>query len=495
MKKHQFILFILCLFLSFSGLVYSQETEQGQGNYFLGVFAFEKGDYEGAEKYFKKALEQTPGNALYNDYLGKTYFKQGKCNEALNYLDKASGIDHEISGLDYDLAMAHYCMNDFGKAAELFEIVVKQEPSNILASYYAGICLFKKEDYGKALTYFIEASENSPSIKANGYYYAGICHLKMDDIDKAVSKLEYARDHAETETLRESCIKWLNSIEKEKKATKPYTLYAKAGYRYDSNVLLRPDEDTVTNKSDSAFTGYFSGDYRLYKGNGFKVCLGYDHYQVIYGELNKFNLTNGIINLYSEYQKGPVSISLSYRPHFSWLDSERYINKQELRTGATYAFQDNLISRFSYSYYSINNHLDAGWDGHSNALDLKTYYLFKDNRGYIFGGIGYEDRTARHPDHEYTQLSAEAGIFTKIPLDIDFYLTGRFENIPYGNVDSGFHVKRHDRRLNGCMSLSHMLFYKWLSVVGDFDYTKRTSNISYFRYNRKITTLSLTATF
>ena len=49
MKKHQLILLILFLFLSFSGLVYSQEPEQGQGNYFLGVFAFEKGDYEARE--------------------------------------------------------------------------------------------------------------------------------------------------------------------------------------------------------------------------------------------------------------------------------------------------------------------------------------------------------------------------------------------------------------------------------------------------------------
>jgi len=495
MKKHQFILLILCLFLSFSGQTYSQETEQGRGNYFFGVFAYEKGDYQGAEQNFKKALEKSPDNALYNNYMGKTYFKLGKCNEALSYLNKAMGIDQGISGLNYDLAMAYYCLNDYGKASGLFEKVIDQEPSNILARYYAGICLFKKEDYSKALTRFVEASDASPTVKANGYYYAGICHLKMGDTDNAIIKLEYAWDHAESETLRESCIKWLNSIEKEKKALKPYSLNAKAGYRYDTNVLLRPDEDTVTDKSDTAFAGYFSGDYRIYKGNSFRASVGYDHYQVIYGELNQSNLTNGIFNIYGEYQKGPLTVSLSFRPHFSWLDSKKYISRQEANAEATYTFQDSFISKLSYGYNTINNYLDVGWDGHSNVIGLKSYYIFKDSKGYIFGGVGYESRNASHPDHEYAQLKLESGLSIKIPFDINLYLTGRYDDIPYSNVDSGFHFKRHDKRFNGCLSLSHKLFYEWLSVAGDLDFTKRTSNISYFEYDRKIATLSLTATF
>ena len=189
MITHQKIFLILILFLSLSSTGYAQDRDQARSQYIFGVFAYEKGDYEGAEKDFKKALDLEPENALYNNYMGKTYLKMERYNDALYHLDKSYGIDPDMSGLAYDLAMANYRLNYFKEALEYFNRVIKEDPSNVLARYHAGISLYKLEEYGRALSYLLEASENSPTIKANGYYYAGICHFKMGEFDRGSNHL------------------------------------------------------------------------------------------------------------------------------------------------------------------------------------------------------------------------------------------------------------------------------------------------------------------
>ena len=51
------------------------EEEGGRGYFDLGVFAYEEGDYQNAESYFKKALESDPDNPYYNHYMGRTLLK------------------------------------------------------------------------------------------------------------------------------------------------------------------------------------------------------------------------------------------------------------------------------------------------------------------------------------------------------------------------------------------------------------------------------------
>jgi tetratricopeptide (TPR) repeat protein len=481
--------------MSLSSTGHAQDRDQARSQYIFGMFAYEKGDYEGAEKDFKKALDLEPGNALYNNYMGKTYLKMEMYGDALSCLDKAYGTDPDIYGLAYDLAMANYRLNDYEKALEYFDRVIKEDPSNILAHYHAGISLYKQQEYGKALAHFLEASEGSPTIKANGYYYAGICNFMMGDLDQASEKLEYARDNSESEAIRENAKQWLDSIQRETKASKPYSIFAKAGYQYDSNVLLEFDEDLVAEADDTAFTVYLWGKYRFLKRDNLSAGMGYNHYQILYRTLEEYNLTNGILNLYGKYDKGPFEITLSYLPHFSWLDSKKYMKKQEFKADISYDLREDLTAEFSYSYYDINHLVDDNRDGKSNIFTLNTFYILGENAGYVFAGIGYEDRSAGHPDYYYSQVKAQAGISLEIPLNITLDLKGSYGDIGYENVNSAYGIKREDKRYAGSVALSRSIFYEWLSFIAEFDYTGRGSNIDEYEYSRKVGALSLSVKF
>jgi tetratricopeptide (TPR) repeat protein len=394
------------------------------------------------------------------------------------------------------MAFLHYKTENYSRASELFEEIVKEEPGNVLAYYHGGISLYKEKAYAKAVSFFMTASEMSPTIKANGYYYAGICHLKMGDMDKAEELLKYARDHADSESLRGYAIRWLGIIDRQRKALKPYSVYVKLGYQYDSNVPLEPvDEDIYTNEDDFVTVGYFSGKYNLLNRQDYVAGVGYSHYQTWHNDLEQYDLVGSIFDLYGQYRQGPMTFSLSYLPHFYWVDSSRYLRRHQIRPEVSWKITDSLLTRFSYSYYH-NNHLkDHDRDGHTNELSLSTYYSLKNRKGYLFGGIGYEDEKASHPDRYYDQWKIKLGLSHKMPWELELNISGKYYIQNYDHVDSFYLVQREDREYNGSISLSRRLYYEWLSVVGEFSYTKNSSNIGDFEYKRQMVTLSLEARF
>jgi len=485
------ILFALCIYSPANA-----EEERGRAYYDFGVFAYEDGDYEDAEKNLKKALEFNPDNPFYNHHLGRTYLKMERYQDAEHYLNKAWKINPDILELKYDVAFLNYKISNHSKAADLFSEIAKEEPSNVLAHYYAGLSLYQLKRYRKAVDYFIGAAEKSPTIKGNSYYYAGICYLKMGDIEKAKEKLEYARDQADQGSIREYALKWLQAIEKQKKALRPYSLYLKLSYQYDDNVRLEPvDEDIYADEDDYVAVGYFSCTYNFVNRKDYKMGLGYSHYQTWHDDLEEYDLVGSIFNLYAKYRIRPFTFSLNYLPTYYWVESDSFLMQHQLRPEVMWKVNENLVTRFAYMYYRNNYFQDNGRDGHTNEVFLDAYYRIGGKGGYLFGGIGYEDNSASHPDQHYGRLKTKLGISISLPKEHNLVLTGRYYDKEYDNVDSFYGVKREDDKYYGAISLSHKLFYKWLSLSVEFNYTKNDSNINDYKYKNKVTTLSLTARF
>ena len=489
------ILFVLFLFLP------ANAEEEGGGAYYdLGVFAYEEGDYENAESYFKKALAFNPDDPFYNHFLGKTYLKTGRYQEAMKYLNMAWKVNRDISELQYDLAYLHYKMSKYSRAADLFAEIATEDPSNVLALYHAGNSLYKQRDYQRALDYFLAAAEKSPTIKDNGYYYAGVCYWETGKIDEAVEKFEYVRDRADSELLRENALVWLQRIQKKKKkAVKPYSLYLKTGIHYDDNIPLDPvDRDVPGDESGIVAKAYFSGRYNFVNREDYQIGAGYSHYQTWHDghdDLDEFDLIASIFSLYGKYRLQPFTFGLSYMPSYYWLDLDSYLRRHKLRPEVTWKCNENLSTRLSYSYYDDERFQHDDKDGHTNEVFLDAYYSILGKRGYLFGGIGYEDRDARDSNQDYGRLRTKLGITLGIPWDLKVTLTGRYYDKQYDNTDTFFGVKREDSEYQGTVSLSRKVFCDWLSVLAEYNYTKNDSNIDDFEYEREVIGLSLTARY
>ena len=484
------ILVVLFLFLP------ANAAEQGDAYYDLGVFAYEEGDYEIAEGHFKKALGFNPDDPFFNHFLGKTYLKTGRYQEAMNYLNMAWKVDPDISELKYDLAYLHYKMSDYSKAAGLFAEIATEDPTHVLAHYHAGICFYEKRDYQRALDYFLAAAQRSPTVKTNSYYYAGVCYFETGRAEKAVEKFEYVRDHADSGLLRENSLVWLKRIRTEKKDVRPYSLYLKIGYHYDDNVPLEPlDDDLYTDEDDYVTKVFFSGKYNFVDTKIYNIGAGYSHYQTWHNDLAEYDLIASMGNVYAKYRLQPFTFGLSYLPSYYWLDSDSYLRRHKIRPEVTWQCHEKLSTRLSYSYYDDERFDQDEKDGHTNEVFLDAYYSILGKKGYLFGGIGYEDRDARDANHEYGRLRTKLGIMLDIPWDLKVTLTGKYYDKQYDNTDTDFLKKREDSEYRGSASISRKVFCDWLSVLAEYNFTKNNSNIDNFDYERNVIGLSLTATF
>ncbi len=304
---------ILCVV--FLPLPSGAEQEKGREYYDSGVFAYEDRDWEDAEKNLKKALESDPDNPFYNHFMGKILLKTGKYQEAEKYLSIARELNQDISGLKYDIALLNSKMSDYRKGADLFMEIAKENPSDALAHYHAGMNLYNQKLFGKALKYLLKAARLSSAVKDNAYYYSGICYWKAGEYEKAARKFEYIKDNADSEKLRTNAQSMLQTTEKPEKTGKPYSLYLKIGCQYDDNVRLESlDSDTGADDGDYVVEGYFSGKYNFIDRKDLKTGIEYSHYQTWHKDLGEYDLTGSIIDINAKYSLHPFTFSFSYLP-------------------------------------------------------------------------------------------------------------------------------------------------------------------------------------
>jgi len=388
MKKiSDVFLIILSVLLMFSP---ANAEEDGEYYYKSGLFAYEDGDYEEAEKNLKKALGFDPNNPFYNHFLGKTYLKTERYDIAAHHLNLVKIANPTIPGFQYDWAFVNYKRGNFAEADKYFREVAKNEPANALAHYHAGMSLYKLKRYGKAVRYLVKSAEISPTTRTNASYHAGICYWNIGRVGKAVEKFEYVRDNAETEELKANALNWLQTAETEKpkKIVKPYSLYLKIGYQYDDNVRLEPldREDMYADEDDSVLEAYFSGAYNFINTKDLKAGAGYSHYQSWHNDLGQYDITGSIPDLYVKYTFDPLTFGLNYTPSFFWVDSESYLKRHQLTPFLMWRAGEDLFAKFSYSFQS-NDYSDSKFfqdnddrDGDAHNLSADVYYGIPDKK-------------------------------------------------------------------------------------------------------------------
>jgi hypothetical protein len=501
MTKWQTV-FLTC-FLFFLSCQYTfADEDKGRPYYDFGVFAFEDGDYEDAVINFKKALSFNPDNPYYHHFLGKTYLNVKDYDPAAVHLKMAWGLDAEVSGLKYDLALLNFKQSSYAESAELFAGIGEADPNYVMAQYYTGISHFKLKEFDKALPYLINASERSPTIKSNGYYYAGICYLKTGAYDQAINKFGYVKENADSETLRSNAVKWLDASQSQKKALKRYRLYAKLGYQYDSNILLDPvDQDRPTDEDDYALVSYLSGKYDFVRKGAFTLGAGYSHYTVNYETLNDFDLVGSMGDIYARYRFGSLKVSLSYLPSYYWVGNNDYLAIHQIRPEILWNVNDAFKVRFNYAYDTKKYFQIDGRSGHANLVNLDLYHAFFDRRVLLFAGGGGDTYAANNPDQDYSQQKGRLGVNFLLPWELRLRVMGKVTIKDYMNVDSLYGVERKDTRWEGSGSLSRKVYFDWLSAIFDYRYTRNDSNIidandiQVFDYQREQITFSLAASF
>ncbi|MBA4369679.1 MAG: hypothetical protein C0403_18800 [Desulfobacterium sp.] len=487
--------FALCILMVLSYTATCAAGQKGAAYFDFGVFAFEDGDYEGAKKNFLKAIKENQDNADYHHYLGKTYIKTESFQEAEKALNQSLALQSSIEGLKYDMAIVQYRLGIYPTASFLFAEELAENPSNVLAQYYLGICMYKRKQFKNALEHFETAANKNPSIKPNGYFYSGICYMQLKDTEKAIEKFSWVADHAQDE-LKINAEKWLQSAQAIEKADNPLRLNLKISAQYDDNVALEPlDQDVYADEGDFGFTAYFSGKYRLIQYGDLSSGIGYNHYQSTQIDLKEYNLMGSIPNIYLKYNYNPWILGLTLQPIYYWLDNEKYMLRKQMNMDLVWNFTDAFSNRYSLVLYDETNYITSGRNGQNTQFLVDAFYRIPNKNLSLLGGVGLDQNTTDHSDYKYLGIQAKIGAAWRLPWDTLFSPTAKIYSKQYSHTDSSYDIKRDDFKYELMTSISHKILYKWLTGSIEYKYTKNDSNISVYSYQGNKISFSISTSY
>ncbi|MFM6953931.1 MAG: tetratricopeptide repeat protein [Sphingobacteriaceae bacterium] len=137
---------------------------------YLAYAAYENGDYTSSIQAIKDFMTQVePKRVIGRDYsyLGRALIKSGQEEEGFQTVKKALSIDSNlVSGMS-DLGKEFYGLKKYGKAAEAYELAVKNPQRNLLDYFYLGSSYYF--DYGAKKTAGLVA-DKSLLVKADSAF-------------------------------------------------------------------------------------------------------------------------------------------------------------------------------------------------------------------------------------------------------------------------------------------------------------------------------------
>lgn len=474
-----FLLFLLSLSLPAGA---AQDAGQnGQGLFRLGVFAYENEDYKAAEDYLQQALSFHDSDAYVNYYLGNLYLKTEDYARAAVFLDKTLGLNEDLPDLAYNWAYVNYKLKNYPVSGQLFEKLTVSEPDNVLVHYYAGLSLYNQEKFQPALTFLDQAVRMDTPVSANADYHAALCDLHLEDMTSAGERLTRVQQTAADEDLRRAATVLLEKMRQGRGKPNRYSLTAKLGWEYDDNEALEPidDSDLFADDEDHIFSGYLSAAYDFIQTDRFTLGAGYSHYCTLHDEIEEYDLTGSLFEVYARYRQNAYTFTVSYNPDYYWLDSESYLCRHEIKTTVSREI-DALLTEFSYSHQRDNNLYDSDQDGYANEVFLRCRYNLPREIGALRAGIGYEINSAEHPDHDYKTTTTELAAVFNLGWKVYCTLCGECEFQQYDHTDTTFGKKRDDTRYTGNILLSRNIFKEILAAHVGYEYIRNKSNIDDF---------------
>lgn len=183
----------------------------------LGLVYYREGNYQKAENYFKKSLQQGPYYAKAYNNLGLLYCQRGDWDRGIEYFNKALFLDPNLIKAYSNLGLAYVEKKELDKAIESYKQVIKVNP--YLAESYSnlGQAYLIKNEYQKAIDYFKKALNLNPHLAkvysnlGKAYWFKADVYRAIEHYNKAL-ELNYRLDKTHA-NLGQAYLS-LNQIEK-----------------------------------------------------------------------------------------------------------------------------------------------------------------------------------------------------------------------------------------------------------------------------------------
>lgn len=423
------------------------------------------------------------------------FFSKSHFKKALNAYEKSYAIEPLDSTL-YNIAVSHFKLKNWQLTLDNFEELKRYQGSTDLVEYNIAVAYKKLGQQQKALSAF-----NELHLSANNEKIAQLAKQQIARLSNKTSNLN-AHTHNNDKEL-------INAYNKEG-AQWQNMLSVQLGK--DNNIVL-PDDDANLNEGDAYLDLSFNSSWMSSSNLANAWMVDFTYFKSTYSEENDYD-----IDLYALAGRKYFTPSLSSQTRF-WLGlsydniklaGNNYINNMTYTLGGEYKFnsQQKLsieLSRKNISEGEAQYNYLAG-----NTNRIKVTWRNRVNNGYWRAGIKHyiddrndritEDTNGRQTFNSLTSYSADrTTLFVNRSwtlgdweLGTDFQyrysafndentvITYDNDDLPAGTFSLG---KREDNRFNVLLEISYNITDD-LSVGGELDLSKNTSNIESYDYNQ-----------
>ena len=150
----------------------------------LAAKAFSKGRYTAAEQLYRTLYDSNPDHVAGLVNLGTILLYRNKCEEAIEYFNRASRLAPDLAISYYLAGICHYRLDDMEPACVLFARTVELDPGNAEAFFYLANIEAINGEYELALKHFAAAVKLKPGL-GDAHYNMARLYAELKKIPDA----------------------------------------------------------------------------------------------------------------------------------------------------------------------------------------------------------------------------------------------------------------------------------------------------------------------
>ena len=130
----------------------------------MAAKAFTKGRYTAAEQFYRTLYDYHPDHVAGLVNLGTILLYRNKCDEALEYLTRATRLAPDLAISYFQSGVALYRLNRLDEARIMFQRTIELDPANAEAFFYLANIEGVSGQFDKALNYYAAAVKLNPAL-------------------------------------------------------------------------------------------------------------------------------------------------------------------------------------------------------------------------------------------------------------------------------------------------------------------------------------------
>lgn len=472
-----------------------------------GIDLYKQEKYAEAIDVLVKAREQNPTSSAAAFFLGLAHKQQADYDKSVIHLRDAVTLTPRIKEALLELIEVLARLGDkkhIEEAKEWLDIAEEAAFYPAKVAFLKGMVLQKAGEDLKAIAFFEKAKSLDTSFRSSADFQIAICYMNARELKKAREQLRAVVASNPQSDLADFARRYQDFIEKRIAYERPVHIIASFSGGYDSNVVLKPSDNSVApdiTGEASAFTSPFARiDYSPDVKSPWIVNAAGSFSGYFYdNQLRKtHDLMSTGLNALAGYNFGQYSLNATANYSYTMRRNPDWETLAHL-----FGFgpmvrmswrNDHLFELFAGMFVKefSDPPLVPEEDDDANVFNAYWNWMWAFSRNAFFTlryDLSLENTDGSNLDNNGHHFSANVNF----PLITDSLLlqcgiNGLIQN--YQNRHTVFEKKRKDRRYQATAGLSWN-FYKTFALLAHYNFTHVDSNIGIYEYDRHITTIGV----